>query len=358
MYFNPNIPPTSSVTFMNLRTTATDLFLQTLKRVSVAETMQKQISCGNSILRIGDTSYFLRQFRRIVIIGMGKAAVSMFETLLPMIEPELDPNQTPEGILSCTVLPRRSDPRFQCFVGSHPIPSEHSISAAEAILNLLQRCDESCLVLFLLSGGASAMVEKPLDHSIPLAQMARFHRALVQSGLPITQINVLRKHFSAVKGGRLAIAAGGATQCTLLISDVPGNALHMVGSGPSLPDPSTVDECRSIIESNLAALELPERVREFFRGPALPETPKPGHRSFIKAQALSLLSSDDLCREASAIAAGLGFEVVIDNHCDDWDYRDAASYLLDRIIALQRKHPRICLLSAGEVAVKLGKEYG
>src|SRR5665213_2429301 len=111
MYFNPNIPPTSSVTFMNLRTTATDLFLQTLKRVSVAETMQKQISCGNSILRIGDTSYFLRQFRRIVIIGMGKAAVSMFETLLPMIEPELDPNQTPEGILSCTILPRRSDPR-------------------------------------------------------------------------------------------------------------------------------------------------------------------------------------------------------------------------------------------------------
>lgn len=194
---------------------------------------------------------------------MGKAAVSMFEALLPVIEAGLGQDQILEGVLASTTFPQRIDSRFQRFLGSHPIPNENSTCAADAILKLLASCDESCLVLFLLSGGTSAMVEKPLDSSIPLGEVAQFHQALIQSELPITQMNILRKHFSAIKGGRLAIAAGGATQCTLFISDVPGNMLHMVGSGPSLPDPSTVHECQSIIESNLSVLDISDRVLDF-----------------------------------------------------------------------------------------------
>ena len=107
------------------------------------------------------------------------------------------------------------------------------------------------------------MVEKALDQEISAENVAHFHRSLLHSGLPITQMNTLRKHFSRVKGGRLAVAATGATQCTLLISDVPKDALHIIGSGPSVPDPSTLEECRRIIEDTSASIDLPRDVSEF-----------------------------------------------------------------------------------------------
>src|SRR6185437_13905598 len=101
------------------------------------------------------------------------------------------------------------------------------------------------------------------------------HRALVHSGLPIRSMNVLRKHFSAVKGGRLAVAAGAAAQCTLLISDVPEGQIDFVGSGPSLADPSTVADCQAILQQANLLQALPPSVVKFFRSPHLPETPKP-----------------------------------------------------------------------------------
>ena len=202
------------------------------------------------------------------------------------------------------------------------------------------------------------MIEKPLDGSITVDETAQFYRSLVHSGLPITQMNALRKHFSQVKGGRLAVAAQRATQCTLLISDVPESVLHVVGSGPSLPDPSTTEECRRIIDANLDALNLSRKLLAFFRDPALEETPKDGHPAFARASWLSLLSSDDLCRIAGENAARLGFHVVVDNRCDDWDYRDAAAYLLDRLQELRQQHAKVCLLSAGEISVRLPPAYG
>jgi hydroxypyruvate reductase len=232
------------------------------------------------------------------------------------------------------------------------------MDAAEAVLQLLASCDNRCLVLFLISGGASAMIEKALDGSVTVEETAQFYRSLVQSGLPITQMNVLRKHFSRVKGGRLAVAAQKATQCTLLISDVPESVLHVVGSGPSLPDPSTTEECRRIIAGNLDALNFSQKLLAFFGNPELEETAKADHPAFGKAGWVSLLSSDDLCRIAGENAARLEFHVVIDNRCDDWDYRDAAVYLLDRLEELRQHYPKVCLLSAGEISVRLPSAHG
>jgi hydroxypyruvate reductase len=244
------------------------------------------------------------------------------------------------------------------FAGSHPSPNQTSFDAADAVLKLLASCDGSCLVLFLISGGASAMIEKPLDKSITVDDTAEFYRALVLSGLPIAQMNALRKHFSQVKGGRLAVEAQGATQCTLLISDVPEDALHIVGSGPSLPDPSTTEDCHKIISANLGVLDLSDNVLAFFGNAELEETPKAGHPAFRNCGWISLLSSDDLCRTAGESAAGLGFHVVVDNSCDDWEYREAATYLLNRLQELRQQYPRVCLLSAGEVSVHVSSKHG
>ncbi len=309
-------------------------------------------------LHVGELKYDLREFHRVVVISIGKAASPMWDSLLPILEASRKEGQTIRAIVVGATMPQREDSRVRFFLGSHPIPDQVSKDAAEAVLKLLASCDSRSLVFFLISGGASAMVEKAVDASLGLEDTAHFYRALVHSGLPITQMNTLRKHFSQVKGGRLAVAARGATQCTLLISDVPETALQVVGSGPSLPDPSTAEDCRKIITANSGALNLSEAVSAYFVDPGLEETPKSEDPVFRKSAWLSLLSSADLSRIAGENAAGRGFHVVVDNACDDWDYRDAAVYLLDRLQELRQHNPTICLLSAGEVSVQIPSAHG
>jgi glycerate 2-kinase len=343
---------------MSLLKTAKGIFLDTLGYLSVEKVMRTRVRSQGETLHIGELTYDMQDFHRVVVISIGKAAGPMWDALRPALEPALRRGQRLEAIVVGTTMPKEKDHRVQFFPGSHPLPNQTSFHAAEAVLKLLGSCDDRCLVFFLISGGASAMIEKPLDGNVTVEETAQFYRSLVHSGLPITQMNALRKHFSQVKGGRLAVTAQKATQCTLLISDVPEDVLHVVGSGPSLPDPSSTEDCRRIISENLDALNFSEKFLGFFKDPGLEETAKADHPAFSKASWLTLLSSDDLCRIAGENAARLGFHVVIDNRCDDWDYRDAAVYLLDRLQELRRLHPKVCLLSAGEVSVRLPSAHG
>ena len=336
---------------MTLLKTAKDIFVDTLHHLKIEEAMRTRVHYEGERLQVGELTYDLRDFHRVVVISIGKAAAPMWDALRLELELVLKRGQAVDAIVVGSTKPREKDDRVRFFPGSHPLPNQTSIDAAEAVLKLLASCDDGCLVLFLISGGASAMIEKALDSSVTVEETAQFYRSLVHSGLPITQMNALRKHFSQVKGGRLAVAAQRATQCTLLISDVPESVLHVVGSGPSLPDPSTAEECRRIIGENLDALNFSEKLLAFFRDPRLEETAEADDPAFSKASWLSLLSSDDLCRLAGENAERLGFHVVVDNHCDDWDYKDAAGYLLDRLQELSRLYPKVCLLSAGEIAV-------
>jgi len=129
--------------------------------------------------------------------------------------------------------------------------------------------------------------------------------------------------------------------------------LDALASGPTLPDSSTVAECREILLRYHLAERLTPALLDFFEDPGLPETPK-----LAEAPIETLLSSDDLIEAARGRAESLGYEVVIDNSCDDWDYADAARYLLGRFAELRSRHPGLCLLSGGEVTVRLGREHG
>jgi hydroxypyruvate reductase len=211
------------------------------------------------------------------------------------------------------------------------------------------------LCIFLVSGGASAMMELPLDPSISLADTVAFHRVLVHCGASIVEINCVRKHFSAVKGGRLALAARNAQKVSLFVSDVPPAHLDALASGPTIADPTTVAECREIIARYKLLERFPASVRRFFESPNLPETPKPAE---LFSRSWKLLDSDELARRAQNHAARLGFHTVTDNTCDDWNYELAAHYLLDRLRQLRREHPRVCLVSTGEVAVQVPSSVG
>jgi hydroxypyruvate reductase len=232
------------------------------------------------------------------------------------------------------------------------------VRGAEAILKSLAALTSQALVIFLISGGGSAAVEKPIDPEISLADLIATYKVLVHSGAPIAQINAVRKHLSAVKGGRMAQAAGAAQQVSILVSDVPENALDSLSSGPTMPDSSTIDDCYRIAREYDMLPQLPEPVRELFERHALEETPKQGDPAFLRSRWWQVLSNETAEKAAAAAASKHGFAVEIDHSCDDWDYARAADYLLDRLRTLRQGVSKACIISGGEVTVKVPGKAG
>jgi len=278
----------------------------------------------------------------------------MLNSLLSRLPLPLPKSCDTQGVLIAAERPQDLPAGIQFFAGGHPVPNEASFAGASAALAMLRALGdasaENTLCVFLISGGASAMMELPLDPAISLADTVAFHQSLVHSGASIIEINCVRKHFSAIKGGRLAIAAGRAQKVSLLVSDVPPAQLDALASGPTVADPTTVGQCREILARYDLLESFPAPVRRFFASADLPETPKPGE---VISRSWKLLDSDELAEAARSHAVRLGFHAVIDNTCDDWSYDAAADYLLDRLRRLRREHPRVCLISTGEVTVRV-----
>ena len=183
------------------------------------------------------------------------------------------------------------------------------------------------------------------------------NRLLIACGAPIAEVNCVRKHLSRVKGGRLAVAAGGREKITLLVSDVPNDALDSLGSGPSLADSSTVEDCLAVMQRHGLMERMPSAIRRRL-DEGLSETPKPGHVAFRSTVTTVLLGNGSVLEQAGAVARGLGYLVDIDNCCDDWSCEDAAKYLLARLEALRGRGRKVCLLSGGEVTIRLPEKVG
>ena len=331
------------------------IFQQTLEAIDVREVFVRAVSYDDGWLRLADLRYRLADFHRVLVIAIGKAAVPSAEVVLTNLA---TCNIALEAIVVGPGDMRAQSCPVERWQGSHPLPDATARDAAHRIINALRRTNAQDLVIFLVSGGASAMVELPLDPGVTIEETAEFYRALVHSGLSIAEMNILRKHASAIKGGRLAEFALDATKCTLLISDVPEGMADVIGSGPTLPDLSTREQCWELMIRHKLHGKLPDRVRILLQSPNLPETPKPGAACFWNAESRVVLSTATMLASAAQSCERRGFHIAIDNSCDDWEYRAAADYLLDRLRNLSADHPRVCLLSGGEVLVKVGKEAG
>ena len=256
-----------------------------------------------------------------------------------------------EGIVASSVEPARLVRGFRYFRGGHPTPTAESIHAAGAILNSLTALDSVALAIFMISGGGSSIVEKPVDDEISLPDLAATYRTLVHSGAPIAEINAIRKHLSAVKGGRLAQAAYPAQQVSIFVSDVPDDTPDALASGPTMPDSTSIHDCERIAAKYNLIDQLPNSVADLFRQHALDETPKSDDPAFVHARWWTVLSNKVAIDEAAAAATRAGFAVEVDNSCDDWPYDKAAGYLLNRVRELRRSVSRVCLISGGEVTV-------
>jgi glycerate 2-kinase len=323
------------------------LFEHALAEASIDRAFQRHVDCDRGVLRICEDLHDLDSYNRVLVISIGKAAHAMVNSL------EMQAGNRFEGIVASSVDPVSQARGFRYFRGGHPLPNQESIRAAEAVLKSVSAQNASSLVIFMLSGGGSSIIEKPIDDEISLQDLVTTYQALVHSGAAIAEINTVRKHLSAIKGGRLAVAAPAAQQVSLLVSDVPDNTPDALASGPTMPDSTTVEDCHAIVEKYGMLERFPNSVRELFQRHALEETPKADNLAFHRSRWWPLLSNASLLDAAEAEAQRHGFSVEIDNSCDDWDYARAADYLLERLRRLRQKSERVCLLSGGEVTVKV-----
>jgi hydroxypyruvate reductase len=334
------------------------IFLETLQAIDVRDVMRRAVRCDGSALHIADLAYEPASFQRVVVIAIGKAAVPSAEVVLQQVHTCLWKECTLQALVVGPGVPGLVGCEPECWQGSHPIPDESARVAAMRVSEVLKQTGARDLVLFLISGGASAMVEMPTDESVSVEETAEFYRTLVHSGLKIAEMNALRKHFSAVKGGRMAQMAAEATRCTVLVSDVPDGMVDVIGSGPTLPDSSTREECWELLRRPELTDRLSERVRALFEGNAFEETPKQNDACFRRSEFRVVLSTATMLDEAARRCQARGFYVEVDNRCDDWEYREAAEYLLERLRRLTEQHEQVCLLSGGEVSVRVSGATG
>lgn len=341
------------------RHTARDIFLHALRHTSIAAAFAKNVVYDRGVLRVCEDLYELDSYARVLVVALGKAAHTMVEALAGQL------GSRAQGIVAApakALAGRSQVPGFRYFAAGHPTPNQESLHAARAALQSIASLPNRSLVIFLLSGGGSSLFEQGIVPEISLADLRQTYDALVNCGAPIAGINAIRKHISAVKGGRLARAveqaAPGSQQVSIMISDVPENSLDALASGPTMPDSSTTEDCYALAAKHDQIARFPTSVAELFTRRALEETPKKDDPCFRNARFWPVLSNADVVRAAAKKASEAGYAVEMDNSCDDQDYAHAADYLLDRLRSLRRGTSRVCLISGGEVTVTIADRAG
>ncbi len=282
---------------------------------------------------------------RTLVIGAGKGAAAMAKAVE-------DHWPTP---LSGLVVTRYGHgapcKQIEVIEASHPIPDQAGQQAAKRMLEMVQALTEHDLVICLISGGGSALLSLPAD-GITLEQKRAINKSLLRCGANIAEINCVRKHLSAIKGGRLALACAPARLVTLLISDIPGDDPSTIASGPTLPDATTCEQALAVLRKY--EINLPVNVRHLLESGAL-ETPKPEHPRFLKNEHHIIATPQDALEAAATAARAAGVTPYILSDCIEGEARDIG--MMHAALALQvakRNQPfaRPCvLLSGGETTV-------
>ena len=323
---------------------AKEIFREALKRADAGAAVQNAVRLDGLNLLIRDEPA-VDISRSLYVVAIGKAAYPMADAL-----DRIAGKYVKEGVVSGTKpAGGRSPggPAWLKFSGGHPLPNEESFEAAKASLAMLDRANhEEAPVLFLISGGGSAMMDLPRDPRVTLPDLRELNRVLVTSGASITEINSVRRAVSAVKGGGLAMHAPASRQISLIVSDTRSDDVTSVASGPSLlPGPGIPDPI-DVIEAYRLEERLPDSVIR-----SLKESGKDSTRMEIASTFHVLLDNRQLVEHAADIAKSLGFETAIDDDEHDEMIEEGVVGLLDRALAFKRSVPAgkpVCFVSGGE----------
>ncbi|MBM4319806.1 MAG: DUF4147 domain-containing protein [Deltaproteobacteria bacterium] len=322
------------------------IFAAAVAAVAPEACLGRHLARRGDLLRIGGEHWELSSIRQLVLLGAGKASVRMAAAALEQLGDRVGSGLVVAGETgACASLP----PFLEVVVGAHPVPSAASVRAGKALRARLAELDTADRFIFLLSGGASALVELPAA-GITLADLQRTTRLLLSSGAAIGEVNALRKHLSQVKGGQLG-AVGRAAGAVLVLSDVVGDDLSAIGSGPFYPDDSTYGDCLRLIERYSLGARLPSAVIAVLRAGAaglLPETPKQPWPQLRH----HLVGSNRLALQAAADeAAELGLAPLVHHDPLQGEARQVAVELVERVLAAPPPVRPTCHLFGGETTV-------
>lgn len=292
---------------------------------------------------------------RTMVVGAGKAAASMARA----VELAWPADAPLEGLVVTRYGHDVACDRIQVVEASHPVPDSAGEKAAALILQKVQGLGPDDLVLCLISGGGSALLSLPAE-GLTLADKQAVNRALLSCGANIAEMNCLRKHLSAIKGGRLAAAAAPAPLVSLLISDVPGDDPAVIASGPTVPDPTTFADAMAVIDKY--GIDLPANVKQHL-ATAKGESPKPGDKVFANTT-MKMIATPQMALEAAAkVARDAGITPLILGDAIEGEARDVAM-VMTGIARQVRRHGQpagapCVLLSGGETTVTIrGKGRG
>jgi glycerate 2-kinase len=328
-----------------------------LEAVDPIHAVKRHVSLAGDELRIGKRVYDLSEYRNIYIIGGGKAGGSMALAMEEILGEHLTAGliNTKYGYLSETEIVRINE-------AGHPIPDAAGMSGAREIVEMAAKASEDDLLVCLISGGGSALMTLPVE-GITLVDMENLTLALLRCGATINEINAIRKHLSQIKGGNLSRLGYPAEVVSLILSDVVGNPLDVIASGPTVPDSSTFVQAYGIIESYGLLDELPSSIVEHLhkgKEGIIPETPKDGDPVFAKTYNLIIASNEVAAQAAKAKAEDLGFNALLLSTFVEGEAREVAhvfSAIAKEILHSGRPvSPPACVVAGGETTVTIRAE--
>ena len=337
-----------------LRDEARRIFYAGVAAVDPVAAVQQHVVCQGDTLVVDGTPYDLRRYEHIYVLGAGKAGATMSQGLEALLG-----NRLHAGAVTVKYEHLAPVSRVTLQEAGHPIPDAAGVAGADAIMRLAQQAGERDLVLCLLSGGGSALSPAP-PPGITLEEKQQLTGLLLECGATINEINTLRKHLSRFKGGQLARCVAPATLITLVLSDVVGDPLDVIASGPTVPDPSTFAECHEIIARYALAERLSGSIRTHLqRGLSgdIPETPKAQDPVFARCQTVIIGSNRIALQAACAEAQALGYATLVLSSSVQGEAREIA-----RVYAAIGREirdsgmplpPPACILSGGETTVTI-----
>lgn len=337
-----------------MRGNAVKIFYKGLEAVKPDLAVKRYCMRKGDNLYLGNRKFDLSLFKNLFVIGAGKATAPMAAAIEDILGEKIT-----SGIINVKYDHIASLSRIRLIEAGHPIPDENGEKGADSIIKLFKDAEKDDLVLFLISGGGSALLPLPAD-GISLKDKQDTIKILLSCGATIHEINTIRKHTSIIKGGRLAQAAYPATMISLILSDVVGDDLDVIASGPSVPDPSTFKECMEIFGKYNIIKKIPQTVISHIKAGIsgnTPETPKKRDPAFAKTYNLIIASNMEAINAARIEAEKTGYNTLVLSSMIEGETKHVAKVhtaIAREILKTGNPlPPPACILSGGETTVNI-----
>lgn len=337
-----------------MRKDAQDIFSAGIKAVEAKAAVLRHCAVEDNRFMVDKKAYALSRFKKIFVIGAGKAGASMAKALEEMLGDRIT-----EGLVCVKYEHLMPLSTVKLVEAGHPVPDEAGQAAARAVVEVASKAQKEDLVITVLSGGGSALLPLPVE-GVSLAHKQETTRILMACGAKIHEINAVRKHISRVKGGGLARAVSPATHVALILSDVVGDDLDVIASGPTVPDASTFSDCLEIFGRYKITDQVPRAVLSHLHQGVdgkVGENPKPGDPLFENVQSAIVGSNIECVLAAETKARELGYHTLVLSSMLEGETADVAEVhggIAKQIVKTGHPlSPPACVLSGGETTVTI-----